>query len=190
MRSRGRGASAAQNAAKKRGRYGRLIRVSSIQVRAVAGSRKVDPDRQVAVVAVIVAAGHENPGTGYGASAISRPKIWRRVIQPLMPPRLFPIWKRSPWIALTRCWNWLPFTRQSTMSRGRRDVLAERRHGAELTALDLADHAVPARPELHRLAAREARDVAICPTHIQSSSGAGRRAWAPRTLVSGAGGRV
>lgn len=32
--------SEAQNAAKKRGRYGRLIRVSSIQVRAVAGSRK------------------------------------------------------------------------------------------------------------------------------------------------------
>jgi len=27
----------------------------------------------------------------YAATAISRPKIWRRVIQPLMPPRLFPI---------------------------------------------------------------------------------------------------
>ena len=40
MRSFGREASAAQNAAKKRGRYGRLIRVPSIQVRAVAGSRK------------------------------------------------------------------------------------------------------------------------------------------------------
>lgn len=25
------------------------------------------------------------------STAISRPKIWRRVIQPLMPPRLFPI---------------------------------------------------------------------------------------------------
>src|SRR5258706_11379548 len=40
MRSLGRAASAAQNAAKKRGRYGRLIRVSSIHVRAVARSRK------------------------------------------------------------------------------------------------------------------------------------------------------
>ena len=40
MRSFEREANAAQNAAKKRGRYGRLIRVSSIQVRAVAGSRK------------------------------------------------------------------------------------------------------------------------------------------------------
>src|SRR5262249_37925962 len=44
------------------------------------------------------------------------PKIECGPIQPLMPPRLLPIWKRSPWIALTMCRYSAPCTRQSTMS--------------------------------------------------------------------------
>src|SRR5687768_1764956 len=45
-------------------------------------------------------------------------------------------------------------------------VIAERLDRAELTAGDLAGHAVAARTKLHRLAKRETRDVTICPTHV------------------------
>src|SRR4051812_46412952 len=41
---------------------------------------------------------------------------------PLIRPRLFPIWNRSPWIALTRCRYWRPFTLHRTMSPTFRDA--------------------------------------------------------------------
>jgi hypothetical protein len=43
--------------------------------------------------------------------------------------------------------------------------VGERRDRAELTARDLADHAVTARSELYGFASREPRDVAVCPSH-------------------------
>src|SRR5262249_57568766 len=44
------------------------------------------------------------------------PKMPFPPTQPLTRPRLFPIWKRFPWIAFTRCRYCLPLTLHSTMS--------------------------------------------------------------------------
>src|SRR5262249_7498774 len=56
------------------------------------------------------------PRHGYSPEAddhsilVHLPKMLFSPTQPLTRPRLFPIWKRFPWIAFTRCRYCLPFT--------------------------------------------------------------------------------
>lgn len=52
----------------------------------------------------------------YGSTLIHRPKMELRAIQPLIRPRLLPIWNRSPCVAFTKCRYSRPFTLQSTIS--------------------------------------------------------------------------
>jgi hypothetical protein len=52
----------------------------------------------------------------------------------------------------------------------REGMIAERFDRAQLAALDLADHAVAARPELHGLAALEPCNMAVRPAHAGDHS--------------------
>ena len=55
-------------------------------------------------------------GSGHHSILVHLQKTPFSPTQPLIRPRLFPIWKRFPWIAFTRCRYCLPFTLHSTMS--------------------------------------------------------------------------
>jgi hypothetical protein len=127
----------------------------------------------------------------HGASPISRPKIWRRVLQLLMPPAVAGDLEPIALDRLTRCKPWLPLTRHGRHSRHRTDVadgdpvICEGRDRAELTAVDLAGHAAATRAKLHGFALREPGDRTLRPARVgagYAACGTIRHAGLPRCI--------
>src|SRR5687768_12222364 len=151
MRRFGREARAAQNAAKKRGRYGRLMRVSSIHVRAVAGSRKStrigtsssslvmsSPSRREAIEAV---------GASAATALLERGAVdgrERAVVAPLQHASVARAGDRDRAARLPRCRQWTIVAAAGLAEIGARaKQLLERRAGELLRELEADEAHVP-----------------------------------------------
>ena len=97
-----------------------------------------------------------------------RPKIDDGPIQPLIRPRLFPIW----YLVLDRLYEVqviaAPYFAQHDFAK-RQSSGINGRNGTQLARLNLASHRIAARPERDGLSGLEFRDVASGPSHVRDS---------------------